>query len=61
MAFVLGLDLTCSEQRPTAYAVIDCRPAVVGRGWLNTDEDILEATRRFNPSVVAVDARPGQP
>jgi len=57
----LGIDLTSSARRPTAWAALDGRGHLRDLGYATTDADILEVAHRLRPSLVAVDSPIGLP
>ncbi len=52
----LGLDLTSSPKKPSAYAVLDFNSRIAALGSLSSDRDILDSVERIKPVVVAIDA-----
>lgn len=60
-ATVLGLDLTCSEKRPTAYAVLGTHSRVVRLGFEALDVYILALAESLRPALIAIDAPLGLP
>lgn len=52
----LGIDLTSSDRRPSAWAALDATAGIVGLGRARTDADILALTERLRPSSIAIDA-----
>ena len=57
----LGIDLTGSGRRPSAYALLDAGHAVLDLGYLGDDADILRLVERHTPRYVALDAPFGLP
>ena len=57
----LGIDLTGSGRRPSAYALMDAGGDVLDMGYLGDDADILRLVERHNPCYVALDAPFGLP
>ena len=53
---LLGLDLTCSDKKPTAYALLDGDLRITGWGSAVSDADILRLIEKERPRVVAIDA-----
>ena len=53
---LLGIDLTASEQKPSACALLDSAGALEWLGFLDTDLDILAFAAERRPAVVAIDA-----
>ncbi|MBI4234507.1 MAG: DUF429 domain-containing protein [Chloroflexi bacterium] len=60
-AVFLGLDLTNSPARASAYAVLDSHVRVCALGYLRQDAEILACILDVKPTVVAVDAPLGLP
>lgn len=56
-----GLDLTSSEKKASAFAVLDSQPALLSYGALKNDTDILHAIQRQRPTFVAIDSPLGLP
>ena len=56
-----GLDLTSSENRPSAYAVLDSRGYLEECGNLVSDQDILGRVLDSGPTLVAIDCPLGLP
>ncbi len=52
----LGIDLTSSSQRPSAYAVLRGDGGLADVGMAHEDAELLELAGRWQPSVVAIDA-----
>ena len=52
----LGLDLTSSPKKPSAYAVLYANSMIAALGSLSSDRDFLDAVKRIKPLVVAIDA-----
>ena len=57
----LGIDLTSSEAKPSACALMDGNASLLGLTTLNADTDILALARQWRPSIVAIDAPLGFP
>ncbi len=57
----LGIDLTSSAKRPSAYAVIDDGARLLDVGRVREDEEILALARLHSPRFVAIDAPLGLP
>ena len=57
----LGIDLTGSGRRPSAYALLDAGGDVLDLGYLGDDADILRLVERHAPRFVALDAPFGLP
>jgi predicted nuclease with RNAse H fold len=53
---ILGIDLTATEQRPSACAVLDAAARVLDLRLCQTDNDILIMAEEYRPEVVAIDA-----
>ena len=58
---VLGIDLTSSEKKATACAVLDESRLLQYVGFQRTDGDILDLAARHQPGLVAIDAPLGYP
>ena len=58
---VVGIDLTASDRKPTACAVLDSGGALVSVAKKTTDADILDMVRECAPCVVAIDSPLGFP
>ncbi|MBI2855871.1 MAG: DUF429 domain-containing protein [Chloroflexi bacterium] len=56
-----GLDLTASEKRPSAYAVLNRQGQLESWGTLRTDDDILFRVPAIGASTVAMDCPLGLP
>lgn len=52
----VGLDLSASPKKKTAYAVLDRRKNLRSYGFLKTDEEIVGYIEDVKPEVVAIDA-----
>ena len=52
----LGIDLTSSQAKPTACAILDGAGSVVRVTRLYSDADILDLAASCEPSIVAIDA-----
>ena len=57
----LGIDLTGSGRRPSAYALLASDGNVLDLGYLDDDADILRLVERHTPRYVALDAPFGLP
>jgi len=53
---ILGIDLTATERRPSACAVLDETARVLDLRLCQTDDDLLALAEEYRPKVVAVDA-----
>lgn len=53
---VIGLDLTTSPQKGTAYAVLTKESDIVAEGFATSDEAIIALAEEQRPALVAVDA-----
>jgi predicted nuclease with RNAse H fold len=53
---VIGLDLTASPEKATAYAVLTKEMDVVAEGLVTDDEEIITLAEEQHPILVAVDA-----
>jgi len=51
---IIGLDLSASEKKPTGWAKIENRTLKTAQ--LYTDKEIIEATIKYAPILVAIDA-----
>ena len=58
---VVGIDLTSSESKSTACAVLDSSGALMALTKLLTDTEIIEFVREHRPAVVAIDSPLGLP
>ena len=58
---ILGIDLTSSEKKPTACAVLDPDRILRYVGFQRTDGDMLDLAARHRPGIVAIDAPLGFP
>ncbi len=56
----LGIDLTSSAEKPSAYALL-ADNLEVGFGFLQTDMELVEAVYQSRPALVAIDAPLGLP
>jgi len=52
----LGIDLTSSPRRPSAYAVLDGGGRLADVGLAREDAELLALTDRWRPRIVAIDA-----
>ena len=57
----LGIDLTGSDRRPSACALLDAGDRVLDVGFVGDDADILRLVERHTPRYVALDAPFGLP
>ena len=57
----LGIDLTSSEMKPTACAVLSGDGSLAYIGFETTDSEILGLAGRWRPRTVAIDAPLGLP
>ena len=57
----LGIDLTSSENKPTACAVLDHGASLLRLTHVATDDEILALAEDYQPSIVAIDAPLGFP
>lgn len=57
----LGIDLTSSPTRPSAYAVLKRAGALRQVGALRSDQEITSLAQRVRPAYVAIDAPLGLP
>ena len=61
MACCLGLDLTCSERHPTAFAVLDKSGSLTEVGEFRLNEEMLQKIDSLGPCTVGIDAPLGLP
>ena len=61
MAALLGIDLTASERRASAFAVLDEGGCLLDIGFARADEDILNAVRKVDASLIGIDSPLGLP
>ena len=61
MAALLGIDLTASERRASAFAVLDQGGHLLDMGFARADEDILNAVRKVDASLIGIDSPLGLP
>lgn len=52
----IGLDLSGTSKKKTAYAVLDCEKKLKFYGFLKTDEEIVKYIAEVRPEVIAIDA-----
>lgn len=52
----IGIDLTMSDRKPTAYAGLGANLRVSCLGFLMSDDEIVDAIIKGNPRLVAIDA-----
>ena len=57
----LGIDLTSSQAKPTACAILDSTGSATRVTRLYSDADILDLAATWEPSIVAIDAPLGLP
>ena len=57
----LGIDLTSSEAKPTACALLDSNGDLQYVGFQRSNEDILSLVDELKPAIVAIDAPLGLP
>jgi predicted nuclease with RNAse H fold len=53
---VVGLDLTASPEKATAYAVLTKEMDIVAEGFVTDDEEIIALAEEQRPALVAIDA-----
>lgn len=53
---VIGLDLTASPEKGTAYAVLAKEMDIIAEAFLNSDEEIIALAEEQCPALVAIDA-----
>jgi len=53
---ILGIDLTATERRASACAVLDAAAQVLDLRLCQTDNDLLALAEEYRPEVVAIDA-----
>jgi predicted nuclease with RNAse H fold len=53
---VIGLDLTSSPEKATAYAVLTKEMDIVAEGFVTGDEEIIALAEEQRPTLLAVDA-----
>jgi len=53
---VIGLDLTTSSQKGTAYAVLTKELDIVAEGLVTDDEETIALAKEHRPALVAIDA-----
>jgi len=58
MMRVIGLDLTTSPQKGTAYAVLTQKVDIVTEGLVAGDEEIIALAEEQRPALMAIDAPP---
>ncbi len=56
MKAILGIDLTATERRASACAVLDAAARVLDLRLCQTDNDLLTMAEEYRPEVVAIDA-----
>lgn len=56
MLFYLGIDLTSSPARASAYAVLQRDGSLLQVGTLRSDQEILSLARQLRPAYLAIDA-----
>lgn len=52
----VGIDLTSSSKKPSAYAALDAALGVIGLGFLGADSEVINAIDKIEPLIVAIDA-----
>ena len=52
----LGIDLTFSPRKPSAFAVLSGERQVLEAGSLRTDSDLVARAQQWSPCLVAIDA-----
>ena len=57
----LGIDLTSSEKKPTACALLNADASLAHVGFERTDDDILKLVARHRPQLAAIDGPLGFP
>ena len=57
----LGIDLTSSPERPSAFAILDEVPCLTSHGSFAADEELLELAAQRKPALIAIDAPLGLP
>jgi len=57
----LGIDLTCSENKPSACALLNLDGSLADLGFKYTNDEIVELANHHGPEVVAIDAPLGFP
>jgi|TARA_B100000315_G_C14587517_1_gene593880 predicted nuclease with RNAse H fold len=57
----LGIDLTTTEQKPTACALLDASGALASVDKLRTDDEMVALVREASPSIIAIDSPLGLP
>ena len=56
MMRALGLDLTTSSHKKTAYAVLDKEMVLLATGFVTDNEEIISLAEELRPTLVAIDA-----
>ena len=59
--WVIGLDLTSSPEKATAFAVLTKEMDIVAEGLVTDDEEIIALAEEQRPALVAIDAPLGLP
>jgi predicted nuclease with RNAse H fold len=52
----VGIDLTSSPKKPSAYAALDANLSIIRLGLLSTDPEIVATIGKIQPAIVAIDA-----
>ena len=52
----VGIDLTSSPNKPSAYAALDANLNTIALGFLGADREIIAAIDEMEPIIVAIDA-----
>ena len=52
----IGLDLTSSPQKPSAYAALDANLGITWLGLVSVDPEIVAIIDKIQPAIVAIDA-----
>jgi len=53
---LIGIDLTSSRNKPSAYAALDAGLSIIRLGLLSTDHEIVATIDKIQPAIVAIDA-----
>lgn len=61
MTALLGIDLTASEKRASAFAALDEDGRLLDMGFARTDGDILDTVRRLDAPLMGIDSPLGLP
>ena len=54
--YSLGIDLTSSSKRPSAYALVNSGAELAELGRFKTTEEIVDFVKRVEPELIAIDA-----